>query len=272
MFSLELQSDEEGKELLIAELSAQGTLGITEIDDSDGRCRLRAFFDDEARIDFLLLLFAAHSPRVQDESTHDWIAESRANWEPLTVGERFYLVAEWRDDPAPPGRFRIAINPGLACGTGYHEATQLCLEALERYADASTMLLDVGCGAGILSIAASLLGVSKVTACDADPIAVEIAAAAFKRAGTRALLFTGSAPAVRSGSVNLILSNISAAACIELAPDCLRCLAPGGRCVLSGFEVDESTAVAGAVKRSGGTVEEEFAKNTWRALVITVSR
>ena len=269
MFSLELESDEAAKDLLIAELWEQGSAGITETELSAGRYLLRTFFEPAADADSLLRLFAGHHPRLETTAPRDWIAESRTGWEPLPVGDRFYLVPEWRDDPAPPGRVRIAINPGLACGTGYHEATQLCLEAIERYADPGTCVLDAGCGAGILSIAAALLGAGKVIACDVDPAAVEIAASAFARAGICVLLFTGPVAAIGCASARLILCNISAAASIELAGELLRCLEVRGRCVVSGFEDFESAAVEAALERAGGAIEARLAKGVWRAFVVT---
>jgi ribosomal protein L11 methyltransferase len=270
MFTLEMESDDAAKDLLIADLWEQGTAGVVETELPGSRWLLRAFFDSEVDADALLLLFAAHSPRLFSHAPRDWVAESRATWEPIPVGRRFYLVPEWLDDPAPPGRFRIAINPGLACGTGYHEATQLCLEAIEQYATPEIVVLDVGAGAGILSIASALLGATKVIACDVDPVAVDIAAAAFRRAGVQILLFTGSAASIRSGSADLIVANISAAASIKLAPEFLCCLAQRGKCVASGFETTESAAVEAALARAGGVIERKLIKGQWCALVVTV--
>ena len=268
MFSLELESDGESKDILIAELWDSGSAGIVETEMPDGRWLLRAFFEDEAGMDSLLRRFPG---RIERHAPRDWVEFSRAGWKPLCAGERFYLVPEWRDDPAPPGRLRIAINPGLACGTGFHEASQLCLEALEQYQLPQMTVLDVGAGSGILSIASALLGVRRVVACDIDPIAVDIAGAAFRRAGVRASLFIGSVNAIRTNSVDLIVANISAAASIELAPEFLRCLAPGGRCIASGFEVWEAPAVEVALERAGGSVERKHVKGDWCALVAILS-
>jgi ribosomal protein L11 methyltransferase len=132
-------------------------------------------------------------------------------------------------------------------------------------------VLDVGAGSGILSIASALLGARRAIACDVDPVAVDIAASAFQRAGVGALLFTGSADAIRAASVDLIVANISAAASIELAPQFLRCLAPGGRCIASGFEIQEATAVEAAMERAGGTIERKQIKGQWCALVVSSS-
>jgi ribosomal protein L11 methyltransferase len=268
MFSLELESDYDAKDILIAELWESGSSGIVEEDLADGRCLLRAFFEDEAGADSLLRRFPG---RLERHGPRDWVAFSRAGWEPLCVGARFYLVPEWLDDPAPAGRMRIAINPGLACGTGFHEATQLCLEALEQYQLPHMTVLDAGAGSGILSIASALLGVRRVVACDIDPVAVDIARASFQRAGVRAWLFTGSVDAIRANSVDLIVANISAAASIELAPQFLRCLAPGGRCIASGFENSESASVEAAMEQAGGSIERKQVKGQWCALVVSSS-
>lgn len=267
MFSLELEAegDEDAKDILVAELWERGSTGIVESDLPGDRWLLRAFFADGADADALLRRFPA---RLERHAPQDWVAYSRVSWEPLCVGQRFYLAPEWLDDPAPPGRLRIAINPGLACGTGYHEATQLCLEAHEQYQGAETTVLDVGTGSGLLSIASALLGARRVVACDVDPVAVEIAGAAFERANVGVLLFTGSVDAIRSGCFDLIVANISAAAAIELAPDILRCLARGGCAVASGFETPEAATVEAAIERVGGSVERKWIKGQWCALII----
>lgn len=264
MFSLEVESEGEAKDLLIAELWEQGSTGIVETDLPGGRCLLRAFFEDDADAESLATRFGS---RVERYAPRDWVGLSRADWEPLCVGARFYLVPEWLDRPAPSGRLRIDINPGLACGTGYHEGTQLCLEALEEYQRPGMTVLDVGAGSGILSIASALLGAGKVIACDVDPVAVEIAGENLRRARAGALLFTGSADAIRSGSIDLAVANISAAAVIELAPELLRCLGPQGRSIVSGFESPETASVQAALRRAGGAIEREVSKGQWRLIV-----
>ncbi|MEO7649094.1 MAG: 50S ribosomal protein L11 methyltransferase [Bryobacteraceae bacterium] len=268
MFSLELRASEEKQDFLIADLWELGSEGIVECVLDDGSAGLRAFVPDTADADALCSQFAPYSPRIERHEAKDWVAHSRAGWEPFLVGDRFYLIPEWRDDPAPPGRIRIEINPGLACGTGAHEATQLCLEALERYLRAGIAVLDIGAGTGILSVGAKLLGAGKVIACDLDPVAIDISAGNFQRAGVAALLFNGSADAVADGVADLIVANISANAAIYLMPDLLRCLTPGGRAIASGFELPEREEVEQSVVAEGGVIEERFVKNGWCALAV----
>ena len=143
------------------------------------------------------------------------------------------------------------------------------MEALEDYVLPHMTVLDVGAGAGILSIAAALLGAHGVIACDVDPAAVEIAAANLRRTGLGVRLFIGSADAIRSGCADLMVANISAQASIELAPNLLRCLAPAGRCIASGFASMDAEGVEEAVERAGAVIERRIIKGEWHALVIT---
>ena len=254
MFSLEIECTSEQKDLLVAELWDEGSAGIVELDSS----RLRAFFEDDADREALAGRFHPVSWRLEEQ--RDWVALSRANWEPLLVGERFLLVPEWRNDPAPEGRFRIEVNPGMAFGTGVHETTQLCLEALETHVRPGLSVLDVGTGSGILAQASALLGAAPVWACDTDPVAVGIA-----RANTGLNVFVGSVDAIRPGCAGIVAANISPEAISHLAPDTFRCLRPGGIALLSGFERHEAAAVRAALEKHG-EVREILHKNNWALL------
>src|ERR1035438_7285524 len=173
MFSLEIDCDPEDRDLLIAELWEQGSAGIVELNNAT----VRAFFEDASPRAQLLSLFPGARPR--QEEARDWVQSSRDLLQPMEVDRHFFLVPQWRDDPAPEGRFRIVVNPGMAFGTGVHETTRLCIEALEDYLRPGMTVLDVGTGSGILARAAQLLGAGRVIACDIDPVAVEIAGIGF---------------------------------------------------------------------------------------------
>jgi ribosomal protein L11 methyltransferase len=246
MFSLEIDSNADSRDLLIAELWELGSAGIVELSET----RVRAFF--EADVDSIELLARYPGAAVREEEHRDWVQEARDLLQPMEVGRRFFLVPEWRDDPTPAGRFRITVNPGLAFGTGVHETTRLCLEALEEFVTPGIAVLDVGTGSGILAEAARLLGAARVIACDIDPEAVRIA-----RRG-----FIGSADAVRSVSVDLVVANISPEAVIALAPEFVRVLRVGGTLVASGFTVSEVEAVRAAL----GRVREVRVKGDWAAV------
>jgi len=203
---------------LVADLHEAGSAGIVE--EPGG---LRAFFEDNQRRHELLRRFAAFRPEHREEADVDWAAQTRASFPPLLVGERFFLVPPWSEHPTPPGRLRLVINPGMACGTGWHPCTQLCLEALERAVLPGCALLDVGSGSGILSEAARLLGAGSVYACDIDSDAVSN--------------FVGSVDAVRACAIDVIVANISSAVAEDLRAEFLRALRPAGPLIVSGFEI-----------------------------------
>ena len=225
MFSLLLQSDPDSEDLLIAELGEAGTAGIVE---EEGR--IRAFFDDACDPSGLLQRFAGFAPELRHEPSVDWEQATREAWPPLLIGRRFFLVAPWSDAQTPAGRLRLEIYPGMACGTGRHPATQLCLEAMEEQIQPGDRVLDVGAGSGILSAAASLLGAGRVAGCDVDRDAVEIA-----RERVHLPLFTGSADAVCSNWADVIVANIDSATIERLAPELTRVRKPQSTLILSGF-------------------------------------
>jgi len=202
VFKVDASSD------LIVDLYEAGTLGLIEHDGW-----VEAFFDDRET--------AAKFGEPREAPDVDWVRRTQDAWPPLLVGEKFFLVAPWRTEPTPAGRFRLEINPGQQCGTGQHPCTQKCLEAMERIVKPGDSVLDVGSGSGILSIAARLLGAGRVVACDIDPEA--------------SLDFVGSVDAVRNNSFDVVIANINEDVIGKMLPDFERV---ARHRILSGFQDD----------------------------------
>ena len=223
MVFVRIPVEPEQADLLSADLWEAGTLGIVE-----GPGYLDAFFNnaEEAR--------PFGEPQLSPEV--DWVKQTRDSFVPLLIGERFYIAAPWHQDPTPPGRLRLEINPGLQFGTGQHATTRQCLEALEKVVRPGCSVLDVGSGSGILSVAARLLGAKHVVACDVD----EGGAPALQEALQvnpcgQIPFFTGSVDAVASGAFDIVVANISEEVRGYMWPDFER-VAPVR--VLSGFQDD----------------------------------
>ena len=261
MFSLSLDCSQDQRDLLIAELWEAGVAGIVETATG-----MRAFFEDDANSAALSARFG-NAP-VDYPENRDWVSESHDYLQPMSVGKRFYLVPEWRDDPAPDGRIRIRINAGLAFGTGAHESTRMCLESLEVLVSPGITVVDVGTGSGILAEAAVKLGAGRVIACDIDPLSIGVARDNFSYAGIHVELFEGSIQAIDPSVADLAVGNISPEWLALLAPDWKRILKPRGTLLLSGLEAHDLPRVQERLEKAGLHIREIREENQWRALII----
>ena len=209
---------------------------------------------------------------------YDWAHSWQKYYRPLPVGKRLWIVPEWERETAeaPPEAVRLLMNPGLTFGTGSHASTQLCLEGIEDFLVPGSAVLDLGCGSGILSIAALALGADHVTGVDIDPKAVDVAyenAAlnGFGRDVCRYLAgnvlddpaLVGELGAERAG---LVLANIVADVIIPLASVVPGLLAEGGTFLCSGVIDQRGDEVAAALERAGLGVIRRMEKNGWVAL------
>ncbi len=266
MFSIDLDCSQDEKDILSAELFEAGSTGIVELSETEERARLRAFFDDDARQAELHSRFGGE---IQPADTRDWVAFAHEYLKPMEIGRRIFVCPEWRDDPTPENRIRIVVNAGLAFGTGSHETTRLCLEALERHLKPGMTVVDVGTGSGILAEAAVKLGAGRVEANDNDPEAVAVARENFARAGVNVPVSLGSADAFPANFADLIVANISPAWISDLAPEWVRVMKPEGVAILSGFEAADIPRVSAALQNAGGRIRGEFGELEWRMLEIS---
>jgi ribosomal protein L11 methyltransferase len=218
---------------------------------------LRAFFDREEPVADACRRLSWCAAEYGPEPELDYVQLYQDSWHPAIVGSRLYITPSWRDEPTPAGRVRIEIDPGLACGTGDHPTTRLCLEELERWVTSQTTVLDLGTGSGILAVAAARLGAKSVVACDIDGTAVDVARRNFVKAGVSPRLFQGSLRSVRRSSVDLLVANISAAGLSSLWTELMGVVRPEGRVILSGFYQADAARIAGRlpgaqVRETGG--------------------
>jgi ribosomal protein L11 methyltransferase len=159
------------------------------------------------------------------------------------------------------------MPPGSAPGTGFHPATQLALEALERRVRPGQRVFDLGTGSGILSMGAVLLGAESVIACDIETAAVDSAASYLRQATAPVSLFAGSARSVRSGAVDLLVANLNAAAIRQLASEMARVLATGGEVIVTGFESYEAERVEHLFAGLGFSCHDRIESSGWVCLI-----
>ena len=204
----------------------------------------------------------------------DWAEAWKAYFPVLRVGRRLVIRPTWRRHRREPGDVVLALDPGMAFGTGLHPTTRLCLAALESLADTGRVegarVLDVGCGSGILAIAAVKLGAAVAFGVDTDPIAIESTAANARRnrMGRRVRARVGSLP---SGEppFEVVLANLIAGVLVPLAGALRDDLRPGGTLVASGIFIDREAEVRAAFEAAGLTISDHSAEGEWLALAAT---
>ena len=213
----------------------------------------------------------------------DWAYGWQKYYQPMAVGEKVYIVPEWeRGKPVPDGRSAVYLNPGLTFGTGSHASTQLCLTLLEKYLVPGGAVLDLGCGSGILSIAALNLGCGRAVGVDIDPKAVDVAYENAQLNGigrdrylVRAGNVLGDQALVKelsqAGPYPMVLANIVADVIIPLSAQAGLYLAPGGVCICSGIIDTRAGEVENALKKNGLHILERFERDGWCAMAARLS-
>jgi ribosomal protein L11 methyltransferase len=202
-----------------------------------------------------------------------WADAWRAHFRPVAVGRRLLVCPPWETPPPlAAGRVVVWIEPGRAFGTGGHGSTRSCLELLERALLAAPVprALDVGCGSGILAIAAAGLGVPLVDAIDVDPDAIAATEENAERNGraSRVRAALAAAETWDGPAVPLVLANLLAAAHIALAPALAALVAPGGSLIAGGLLAHEAPVVAGTFATEGCWLVEIVEADGWAALLL----
>lgn len=216
------------------------------------RSRIVALFERTAAIDVVLraAFDAAGIPDMpayerREVADENWVQLTQAQFDPIAIGERLWIVPSWHDTPSEarrPDAIVLRLDPGMAFGTGDHPTTRLCLSWLEDADVAGRSVVDYGCGSGILAIAAKKLGATSVIGTDIDDQAVA-ASRANALANDVDIAFASSATFV-GRPADIVVANILSNPLKVLAPLLCSLLAPGGKLVLSGILERQWTEVA----------------------------
>ncbi len=206
------------------------------------------------------------SDTVREE---DWANNWKQYFKPLPVGEKLLICPSWEIADNPDRRAVLSIDPGMAFGTGGHDTTRLVLEAIERHVTPGCAFLDIGCGSGILSIAACLLGAGSAFGVDIDALAVKTARENGALNGLtepRYTIVEGDLADKVTGQYPVVAANIVADAIIALSPAVPRFLAPGGVYIVSGIIDTREKDVLAALTRLGFAVAERREHGGWVCL------
>ena len=199
----------------------------------------------------------------------DWIDVWKKHFRPIHL-KKIVVVPEWISYQKQEGEEIVLLDSNMAFGTGEHETTSMCVELMQKYLKAGDTCIDVGCGSGILGIAAAKLGAGYCYLSDLDPVAVESATHNAAKNGVQEKVTVAGANLLEGTEVqaDLALANITAEVLIILAPSVFDHIKEGGVLILSGIIRERLEAVKEAYEKIGFTVLEEEERGSWLALVL----
>lgn len=284
-FLVTVNVSRDAEEMASALLFDTGSNGIVTVEERADSVTLGAYFNDSANVDDIKQALEAEFGRsdslravsVSPVADQDWMQKWKEGFEPVEVGERLIIAPSWRLPTDSTGKIVVQIDPGMAFGTGTHETTRLCLEAIERYWRGGS-LLDVGTGTAILAIAAALLVSdsrpgsrpgSRLVAIDVDPQAVEVARenASINKVSDRIELLEGQPRDFAGRGFDVVVANLTAEVLIDLMSDLRACLAEGGLMILSGILNELAEDVEHSLRDSGFEVTERRNAGEWSMLI-----
>ena len=212
-----------------------------------------------------LLRFGALDVVTKDVAEEDWAESWKQFFKPRRVGRNLVVRPTWEPFEVAPGDLEIVLDPGQAFGTGDHPTTRGCLALLEDTPVTGREVADIGCGSGILAVAACRLGAKSVVAVDSDPVSVEASVDNANRNGVQfeALVGLGFDPLPADATYDLVLSNIISAALIKIAPDAGRRVRPGGQWIVSGIIEANWQDVKAAAEKAGFRTDEQILEGDW---------
>ena len=220
---------------------------------------------------------------VSNRSDEEWIDKWKAFFKPKKVGRKIVVKPTWEPYEAAEGEAVVEIDPGRAFGTGTHETTSLCIRALEecipRAAEecgisvSDVSVLDVGCGSGILALAAYKLGARKILGIEIDPVAVEVARENVARNGLEGAIDVREGDLTKDlpedAKYRAVVANLMADLVIRLSADVKKHLLPGGYYISSGILVEKEPAVRAAVEAAGFTISDVKNDGEWCVIIAT---
>ncbi|MGO1469090.1 MAG: 50S ribosomal protein L11 methyltransferase [Tissierella sp.] len=203
---------------------------------------------------------------IEDE---DYINNWKKYFKTFKIGENIVIKPSWEEYEGKNEDIIIDIDPGMAFGTGTHETTSLCIEALEKYLKNEDIVFDIGCGSGILSIASAKLGAKKVTSIDLDPLCVKVSKENILKNNLKDKIEVkkGNLLDVLYGEADLIVANIIAEAIITMTDSIRNYLKDGGIFISSGIILEKKDEVLQALKDNSFEIKEIKSQGEWVAII-----
>lgn len=231
-------------------------------DDASNRCKLREISDK------IQIMFPNAHIEISTEDDSSWKDQWKKYFKPAHITDKLTVKPTW-EQYTPHGEEKIIeIDPGMAFGTGTHETTSLCLKLMEEYMGDGRKVLDIGCGSGILSIGAALLGAEEVLAVDIDPQAVEVSKenVALNRCEDKIKVQVGNLADGIDFKADIVVANLMADLVMTLSGHVESVLQPGGIYISSGILTEKENQVAEAITENGFEIEKIKEDGMWCAI------
>ncbi|CAB4371902.1 MAG: methyltransferase domain-containing protein [Actinobacteria bacterium] len=248
-----------------------GVSGVEELELGNGSVELRIGCDEEVAelvIETLSDRWVVSAEAVAADTGLDTWREHAQVWR---AGSNIVIVPPWLDVPSDvtTDDFVLSIDPGHAFGSASHETTRLCLEAVVEFVKPGSVVADIGCGSGVLAIAAVRLGAREAIATDISPDAIiaTIENARRNEVADVVDVSTATIEELDSATYDLVLANIGAATLCSMAQGLVQITKPHGVLVLSGLLAEQTETVAAALNQAGAVVDDVREDGEWRALV-----
>lgn len=212
---------------------------------------------------------ALGSVTITEVYEEDWAEAWKKYYKPIKLGEKIVIKPTWEEYEKKEGEIVIELDPGMAFGTGTHETTMLCIEALEKYVNNNTFVYDVGCGSGILSIVSAKLGAKKVVGVDLDPLCVKISKenVSINRVENTVEILEGNLLDKFTEKADIIVCNIIAEVIIDMVKHLKKYLKDDGVFIASGIIVEKKEKVKEELVSNGFKMLEEKITNDWVLIV-----
>lgn len=206
---------------------------------------------------------------VSEVNDADWAENWKRYYKPIRIGDKIVIKPSWEAFEPKEGDIVVELDPGMAFGTGTHETTILCIEALEKYVKKDAVVYDVGCGSGILSIVAAKLGAKKVIGIDIDDLSVKTSKENVKINHVEEIveIVKGNLLDNVSGKADIIVSNIIAEIIVNMIPDLKEYLINNGIFIASGIITEKLQLVKEALIDNGFNILEEKVMNDWAVII-----
>ena len=266
-------------EELVTKMHGETNVKVYVSDDTAGRELLLAIKSTLAELKSLDIdnVFGRLEMETDGMTEEDWTNNWRKYFHTMEIGERLLIKPEWEELEKPTDRIVFNIEPGMSFGTGSHYTTQLCLEALEKYIKPGDKMLDLGCGSGILSVIALMLGASEAVAVDIDPNAVDTAYQNAARNNVDKSKYTVLAgnvvtdPDIQAeisrNKYEVVCANIVADVIIGLAPKAREYMKEGGVFITSGIIEDRIDDVKAALLDNGFKIVAVNKRKDWASII-----